>query len=493
MIAERFLRHLARGQLIICLGIATLLTGQTIVPESQQLVPDPPLTQSVTYGASVAIDTFSGIAAVGATAGTGAAYIFRRDLGGIWWQDDQFLGIGPSENLGRACAVSGDVVAIGVPRRALGLAMPGAVDIYRWTGALWSQEPTLMPYTQNDAEFGRVVLVNSDLLVVAAPQFDLSPMPGRGTVHVYRDQGFAGWVVETVLTNDPAFPASTSSGFGSSLATDGQVIAVGDPAQGSNGSLAGMVHIFRMVGGAWNLDAILSGVTDQGFGVGVAVRDDLLVVGAPRTNGWVGAVHIFRHDGVTWQEEAVLTGNIPSSGFGSRVAIEENRVLTSQTESPVHSVHIYQETGGVWSETETLVPTSTSISSRFGQSLAVSGSTVVVGASKEETLPGVETGAAYLFELTSTEFRRGDANDDGTFNIADAITALDALFGPASPIGCSDAGDANDDGTFNIADPIRMLSALFVPGVPPLPAPHPGCGEDPTGDNLPCASFSSCP
>ncbi len=399
MIAERFTRHLARGQLIIGLGMATLLTGQTIVPESQQLAPDPPLTQPESYGSSVAIDTVSGIAVVGASGGTGSAYIFRRDVSGIWLHDDQFLGIGTggSENFGSACAVSGEVIAIGVPRRALGLSMPGAVDMYRWNGALWSQEPTLMPYTGGDTEFGRVVVMEGDLLVVGAPDANLSPLPGHGAVQVYRDLGLAGWVVEAVLTGSAPYPGSSTSGFGTAIDTDGEILAVGDPSQ-TSASGVGVVHLYRLIAGTWVLDTVLIAVgTPRLFGQSVAVRGDVLVVGDPRINSFIGEVVIFHYDGATWQEETIVSGNIPGSGFGNRVAIEENRVLISQSVSPVQVVHVYQDTGGAWSETETLVPSSTSPMSLFGNSLAVSGGSVMVGAGREETNPGVETGAAYLF------------------------------------------------------------------------------------------------
>jgi hypothetical protein len=92
------------------------------------------------------------------------------------------------------------------------------------------------------------------------------------------------------------------------------------------------------------------------------------------------------------------------------------------------------------------------------------------------------------------EYVRGDCNDDGTTNIADAIFELAALFTPgAEQPACDDACDTNDDGSLDIADAIAALTALF--GVPPvpLPAPNPACGEDPTdGDALDCAAFGGC-
>ena len=91
------------------------------------------------------------------------------------------------------------------------------------------------------------------------------------------------------------------------------------------------------------------------------------------------------------------------------------------------------------------------------------------------------------------QFRRGDSNGDGGFNIADAVYLLAALFsgGPASA--CSDASDANDDGGVNIADAIFKLATLFSGGAP-LPAPGSvDCGLDPTEpDGLDCANYN-CP
>lgn len=90
-------------------------------------------------------------------------------------------------------------------------------------------------------------------------------------------------------------------------------------------------------------------------------------------------------------------------------------------------------------------------------------------------------------------FGRGDCNADGSFNIADAIFLLAALFSGGQPGTCTDACDSNDDGSVNIADAIYALAALFSGGPPPA-NPSPGtCGEDLTTDSIDCASFAPCP
>ncbi len=87
-------------------------------------------------------------------------------------------------------------------------------------------------------------------------------------------------------------------------------------------------------------------------------------------------------------------------------------------------------------------------------------------------------------------FIRGDANDDGAFDVADPVTILGHLFQSAS-VNCRSALDSNDDESLNIADAVHALAALFSAGAPPT-APYPSCGADPTPGGLDCVS-SSCP
>ena len=83
-------------------------------------------------------------------------------------------------------------------------------------------------------------------------------------------------------------------------------------------------------------------------------------------------------------------------------------------------------------------------------------------------------------------FRRGDADDDGRVNIADAIWILVYLLrgGDAPP--CPDAADVDDSGSINVGDPIGLLNYLFCHRtIPPCPGPLTD-GLDPTRDDLPC-------
>ena len=84
----------------------------------------------------------------------------------------------------------------------------------------------------------------------------------------------------------------------------------------------------------------------------------------------------------------------------------------------------------------------------------------------------------------------GACEDDGGFNIADAIIVLNYLFALTDAVTCLDACDANDDAGIDIADAVFLLGALFAGGPLPL-APYPDCGEDPTVDTLDCVTYGA--
>ncbi|OQC21888.1 MAG: Peptidase family C25 [Planctomycetes bacterium ADurb.Bin069] len=89
----------------------------------------------------------------------------------------------------------------------------------------------------------------------------------------------------------------------------------------------------------------------------------------------------------------------------------------------------------------------------------------------------------------NSRFVRGDTNNDGRLNIADAIHLLTYLFDTGEGITCDDAADVNDDGKIDIGDPIKMLAYLFAGDRLP-PGTTPGqIQEDPTPDQLDCIFY----
>ena len=135
-----------------------------------------------------------------------------------------------------------------------------------------------------------------------------------------------------------------------------------------------------------------------------------------------------------------------------------------------------------------------------------------------------ETTEWRVLSTGSPVFFRGDANLDGSLDLADAILILSSLDLSVDDIGglieegeptqacrdaivdptripCLDAADIDDDGRVACSDAIALASFLFRGGPPPRP-PSVGnsffygpedCGADPTPDGLDCAELQrSC-
>jgi len=117
-------------------------------------------------------------------------------------------------------------------------------------------------------------------------------------------------------------------------------------------------------------------------------------------------------------------------------------------------------------------------------------------AGNQTSLMGAYLGFLKAAPPPGGDFRRGDCNNDGGNNIADAVYLLGALFpgmNPPNALNCQDACDGNDDGGLNIADAVAILASLFGSPAVPLPAPGPNCGPDPTTtDTFRCA-VQTCP
>jgi hypothetical protein len=89
------------------------------------------------------------------------------------------------------------------------------------------------------------------------------------------------------------------------------------------------------------------------------------------------------------------------------------------------------------------------------------------------------------WERNGFYFRRGDANFNGSVDLADTVFTLGYLFGEQTAPPCADAADANDDGHIDVGDALYLLTTLYASG-PPIPEPFQAVGHDKTTDSLGC-------
>ncbi len=83
------------------------------------------------------------------------------------------------------------------------------------------------------------------------------------------------------------------------------------------------------------------------------------------------------------------------------------------------------------------------------------------------------------------QFVRGNANDDGWVNVADANFILNYLYNNGGKPVCMDAADVNDSGSVDLSDAKYLMDFLFNGTTAPR-SPWPGRGVDPTPDGLIC-------
>jgi len=90
-----------------------------------------------------------------------------------------------------------------------------------------------------------------------------------------------------------------------------------------------------------------------------------------------------------------------------------------------------------------------------------------------------------------SNFSRGDTNDDGALDVADAIALLARLFQGVRELPCEKSADVDDSGRLDLTDAVALLDHAFLGGPEPI-SPYPLCGPDPTEDALLCESYGSC-
>jgi hypothetical protein len=395
---------------------------------------------------------------------SGAAFVFTRSGGG-WVQQAYLKGSNTraGDRFGYWVDLEGDTLAVGSPMED----GSGAVYVFTRTGGVWSEQAFLKASNARAGDwFGSTVAVSGDTLVVGARfedsgatginsnQADTSA-PDSGAAYVFtRTAGL--WTQQAYLKG-----SNTRAGdqFGFSVDVFDNTVVVGarfedSGAMGIGGNEvdasapdSGALYVFTRTGVVWNQEAYVKASNTRagdGFGNGVALAGDTLLVGAPFEDSGAtgingsqsdssapdsGAAYIFTRVNGVWSQEAYLkasnTGSNDNFGFhvamagdtllvgahqedGADTGVGANDANDSATDSG--AVYVFTQSGGTWSQPTYVKATNTGPGDWLGASLTVEGNTVAVGASKEASADtgsddnqaddsAPESGAVYVFEL----------------------------------------------------------------------------------------------
>jgi phage-related protein len=318
----------------------------------------------------------------------------------------------------------------------------GAVYVFTRSGGAWSQQAYLKASNTDTTDlFGYSVALSGDTLAVGAnaEDSDATGVNGdqssnaagnSGAVYVFTRSGGA-WSQQAYLK---ASNTGNSDFFGGSVALSDNTLAVGAYGENSNAtgvngdqssnaaSDSGAVYVFTRSGGAWSQQAYLkasnTGAHDH-FGASVALSDNTLAVGADwessdaagvngdqSSNGasMSGAVYLFTRSGGAWSQQAYLKASNTDEHdyFGGSVALSGDTLAVGafgedsdatgvngdqspDTEHFTGAVYVFTRSGGAWSQQAYLKASNTDVTDYFGESVALSGNTLAVGAQYEQS------------------------------------------------------------------------------------------------------------
>ncbi|MFT5286749.1 MAG: hypothetical protein ACI8TQ_002921 [Planctomycetota bacterium] len=233
-----------------------------------------------------------------------------------------------------------------------------------------------------------------------------------------------------LVAND-GFP---NDSLGTSVAISGTTAIVGAMFDLDNGANSGSAYLFDTTTGLQLAKLLASdGAAQDTFGHSAAINGTVAIVGAPR-NEDVGAAYLY--DTTTGLQLAKLQASdgALNDNFGGAVAINGTTAVVGafaddDNGSASGSVYLFDTTTGL--QVAKLLASDGTASDAFGFSVAISGTTLIVGARGNQF--GGDTGAAYLFDTTTgleiAKLLASDGSAGDEFGNSVAISGTIAIVG----------------------------------------------------------------
>ena len=256
--------------------------------------------------------------------------------------------------------------------------------------------------------FGYSVAIDGNVAVVGA-WWDDDSGSDAGSAYAFERQENGHW--KQTWKFDVADGAAANY-FGTSVAVDALTgtVLIGAYGDDDNGRTSGAAYVFTKKGGAgaWEQVAKLGledGTAGDRFGYSVSLDGDTALIGAYGVSG-AGAAFIFsRQQDGSWTQAATLDSpdSEEKDQFGCSVALQGGTAVVGAdmhdgAAKNAGAAYVFElnEDSGEWAQTGKLEADDIQESDFLGKSVAIEGSTVIVGGYGDDG-KGSLAGAAYAF------------------------------------------------------------------------------------------------
>lgn len=251
--------------------------------------------------------------------------------------------------------------------------------------------------------------VDGDRLVIAARDV---PAPGVASVRVW-ERVAGSWGLNAIVT-----PAVTLSGVESSttaaLSGDTLLVRVASFMPFSSGAVDSHVLVYVREATGWvqqaTLDPVGADPAADAFGASLAIDGDIAIVGASLDNhsgaGFAGSAYVFVRNGTTWSQEQKLIASPPGefAFFGRVLAISGDTLVVGASGDPspasnAGAAYVFRRSGTQWSQEARLQPAVVGNGFNVGVSVDLDGDLCAIGASMSTSS---FIGRAYAFRRSGT-------------------------------------------------------------------------------------------
>lgn len=299
------------------------------------------------------------------------------------------------DEFGTSVAVSGTTAVVGTS----GGSDAGRAYVFTKTPSGWEQVAELKGSdTTSGDRFGSSVAISGTTVLVGA--YDQAKNAGRAYVFTKTASGFEQTAElkgsDTVVDDY----------FGWSVAVSGTTAVVGAV---GHAKYMGRAYVFTKTASGWEQAAALEGagtVSEDGFGTSVATSGTTVIVGAEGYAKGAGRAYVFTETAAGWTQVAVLKGSdtVTGDNFGTSVAVTGTTAVVGTYGQSNFAGHAYTFTDAAagWRQAAVLKGSDTVAGDYFGVSVAISGATVLVGAYDHANTAG----AAYVFTHTVSGWKQ---------------------------------------------------------------------------------------